>query len=65
MTSASPPAFWQNSVTLGAYVSLVRGLYMISMTHYDVLSLIFKLFEFDFIFKSIEFSSLLFSFEHS
>ena len=43
MTSASPPTFWQNNVTLGASLSLVRGLYLISMTHYDVLSLLFKL----------------------
>ena len=43
MTSASPPAFRQNNVTLGAFVSLVRGLYLILMAHYDVLSLLFKL----------------------
>ena len=43
MTSASPPAFRQNNVTLGASLSLVRGLYLISMTHYDVLPLLFKL----------------------
>ena len=33
----------QINVTLGASLSLVRGLYMISMTRYDVLSLLFKL----------------------
>ena len=33
----------QNNVTLGASWSLVRGLYLISLTHYDVLSLLFKL----------------------
>ena len=43
---------------------LVRGLYLISMTHYDVLSLLFKLLKFDFIFKNIEFSPLLFSYTH-
>ena len=43
MTSISLPAFRQNNVTLGASVSLVRGLYQISMTHYDVLSVLFKL----------------------
>ena len=41
--SASSPAFRQNNVTLETFVSLVRGLYLISMTHYDVLSLLFKL----------------------
>ena len=45
-------------------MSLVRGLYLISMIHYDVLSLLFKLLKFDFIFKNIEFSSSLISFEH-
>ena len=43
MMLASPPSFQQNNVTLGASLSLVRGLYLISMTHYDVLSLLFKL----------------------
>ena len=33
----------QNSVTLGAPLSLVRGLHLISMTRYDELSLLFKL----------------------
>ena len=33
----------QNNVTTWASLSLVRGLYIISMTHYDVLSLLFKL----------------------
>ena len=33
----------QNNVTLGDSLSLVRGLYLISMTHYDVLSLLFKI----------------------
>ena len=33
----------KNNVTLGASLSLVRGLYLILMTHYDVLSLLFKL----------------------
>ena len=64
MTSASPPAFRQNNVTLEAFASLVRGLYLISMTRYDVLSLLFKLLNSIFIFKYIEFSSLLISFEH-
>ena len=64
MTSTSPPAFRQNNVTLGASLSLVRGLYLISMTHYDVLSLLFKLLNLILYFKNIEFSSLLFSFEH-
>ena len=35
----------QNNVTLGA-LSLERGLYLISMTHYDVLSSLFKLLNF-------------------
>ena len=43
VTSASPPTFWKNNVTLGASLSLVRGHYMISMTHYDLLSMLFKL----------------------
>ena len=37
---------------------------MTLMTHYDVLSLLFKLLNLIFIFENIEFSSLLFSFEH-
>ena len=45
MTSASPPAFRQNNVTLGASLSPVRGLYLFSMTRYDVLSLLFKLLD--------------------
>ena len=45
---ASLPDFRQNNVTLGASLSLVRGLYLVSMTHYDVLSLFFQAFEFDF-----------------
>ena len=51
-------------MTLGASLSLVRGLYLISVTHYDVLYLVIQAFEFDFIFKNTEFPSLLFSFEH-
>ena len=51
MTSASLPAFRQNNVTLGASLSLVRGLYLISMTHYDVLSLLFKLLNLNIYFK--------------
>ena len=43
MTSASPPAFWENDVTLGASLSLVRGINLISMTHYERLSLLLKL----------------------
>ena len=43
MTSTSPPPFGQPSVTLGASLSLVRGLYLILITRFDVLSLLFKL----------------------
>ena len=38
MTLESPPTLWQNNVTLGTSLSLVKGLYLISMTHYDMLS---------------------------
>ena len=61
---ASLPDFRQNNVTLGASLSLVRGLYLVSMTHYDVLSLFSKLLSLILNVKKIEFSSLLFSFEH-
>ena len=55
----------QNNVTLGISSSLVRGLYMISMAHYDVLYIfVIQAFGFSFIFKNTQFSSLLFSFEH-
>ena len=42
-----------NNVTLGASLSLVRGLYLISMTHYDVLSLLFKLLNLIFYLKTL------------
>ena len=64
MTSASPPVFQQNNVTLGASLSLVRGLYLILLTHYDVLSFLFKLLNLNLYLRNIEFSALLFSFEH-
>ena len=40
-------------MTLGASLSLVRGLYLISMTHYDVLSLLFKLLNLNLYFKTL------------
>ena len=53
MTSACPPAFQQNIVTLGASLSLVSGLHLVSMTHYDVLSLFFKLLNLILYFKTL------------
>ena len=45
----------RNNVTLRASLCLVRGLYMISMTHsYDVLSLLFKLLNWFYIFKTLK-----------
>ena len=43
----------QNNVTLGASLSLVRGIYLISMTHYGVLSLIFKILNLILYFKKL------------
>ena len=57
MESASPPAIWQKNVTLGASLSLIRGLKVIPMTHYDVLSLLFKFLNLILYLKNFEFSS--------
>ena len=43
MTLASPSTFRQNNVIIEASLSLVRGLYLISMIHYDVLLLLFTI----------------------
>ena len=42
MPSAFPPAFRQINVILGASLPLLRGLNLILMTNYDMLSLLFK-----------------------
>ena len=49
-----------NNVTSGASLSLVRGLYLFSTTHSDVLSLLFKLLNLISYLKTLKFSSCYF-----